>query len=325
MGENIVWDYSFIGDLDNGFGVTFSQAGLDDFLYHTFQDIENLPLKVGGTVQDSFPSGVGVLFVGDSGEREGYIHGQNEDGIVRIAEIRDNNFGTYDIDDRNTFLLYPFDLSYGESFEESRPSGYAGSDFIDSLIYIDTFAHVGNGMMKTYYGDVSNVVLYKRSTKEIFRSYSLTTGQVLSESIDYDISYFFVQNGNLVPLIFYRFSTFPDWTPHLGQTIDVFVYEPFSPIINKVQEEAEMAFNMTLSPNPASEKVVVSYDLKEVMPINMVLYAANGCQVVGKTSMAYSVGRQIDVLFLSKNLPSGIYFLRLTGGGQIGAKKLIVR
>ena len=30
-GENLTWDYTFIGELDNGNGVLFSEANLNDF------------------------------------------------------------------------------------------------------------------------------------------------------------------------------------------------------------------------------------------------------------------------------------------------------
>lgn len=321
-GVDITWDYTFIGELDNGLGVIFSEAELDDFALSIFKNIEGYSLEAGGTVQDSFPTGVGIIFEGEPNEEEGFVLGQNEDGIVRLNELEDDGNG-FEIADTDSFLLYPFDLSYEENMEIIDVLEFSGSNTLDSIITIDTFTHIANGTLKMYYGDVSNAVLYRKTTKKISRTYNTDTGSLIFEALDYTTAYFFLQNVNLLPLIYYSFSSHPDWTPFSDEMF-VYVYVPFFDVINKV-EEVQIPFSLSLFPNPAQGRVVIKYDLEKVVPVDLNLYTSTGKKVLSKKAVNHSTGRQIEELLLPKFLPSGTYYLQLAAGERTGIQKVIIQ
>ena len=277
-GENLTWDFTFIGSMDNGFGVPFSQAMMGDFLLTSFKGIEGLPLDGGGTVQDSFPNAVGVLFQGNdpTDYEQVFIMGQNDDGVVILGELQDYGTGPYEMDDQDSFLLYPTGLNYGGLKEQVRLSWGTGSSTIDSLVYTDSFTFIGYGTAKMYDGDVEDVALYQQRTKQHFWSHSLASGAIVYESYQYWTSYLFLQNGNLLPLLIYAFDTKPDWTPSTGDK-RIIVYVPFFQVINGTEETRSLPIDLSVSPNPVQgNRVVVSYCLEKPVPAHLELFAATG-------------------------------------------------
>lgn len=326
-GENLVWDFTFLGDMDNGFGVPFSQAILSDFLLSAFKSIEGWPLDMGGTAQDSFPTAVGVIVEGnDPNEYDGvFTIGQNDDGVVRLGELQDDGSGTYELDEQDSFLLYPTGLAYGESKEEVRLSWGIGSSTIDSLTYIDTFTFVGYGTAKMYYGDVDNVVLIRQTTKEHFWSHSLATGALIFEYYNYKSSYLFLQNGNMLPLLIYSFYTEPDWSPSPFDNKSLAVYVPFFQVINGIEENKGAYFNLSASPNPVhGDKVVVSYSLEEILPTKIELFTVAGQKLMESSAAVRETGAHAEELLLPSSLPTGCYYVRLTAGPHTGIEKISI-
>ncbi|MBK8562995.1 MAG: T9SS type A sorting domain-containing protein [Saprospiraceae bacterium] len=325
-GENLTWDFSFIGDMDNGFGVPFSQAELVDFHYATFKGIEGLQLDVGGTAQDSFPFATGGLFQGDNPDEyyDIIVIDQNEDGIFFTGEINHDGAGSFELDDRDSILFYPTGLAFGEQRVQFRLSWSIGSNTVDSLTYVDSFTFVGYGTAKMYYGDVTDVVLYHKTSKKHFWSHSVATGALTYESFNYESSYMFLQNGNMLPLLIYSFVAEPDWTPSV-LVKQVIVPVPFFQVINSTAESREPHIDLSVRPNPVQRNwVTLNYNLAEAVPSKIELFTVFGQKMMEKCLATSTLGAQSEQLFLPATLPLGYYYLRLTNGLHTGIQKICI-
>ena len=280
-------------------------------------------MDVGGTVQDSFPEGDGIFYEGDPGEKDGYILGKNDGGVIRYGEIWEDG-SVWEIDDKRIFMIYPMYQNYGDVYTRSDTIAYTPSATIDSTISFDTFTYIGYGTMRMYYGDISDIVLYRQNKKTARTSINATTGQIEWELTDFVSSYLFMQNGNLMPLLYYSFDTYPNWTPQDEKT-NLVVYIPFADIMTNTEPATTLPINSFLSPNPASDKVFVHFVLQEPTPVNLSLLNADGQLLAEITTVHHSAGMQTEEFRLPKELLSGVYYLKITAGTKTGIEKIIVQ
>lgn len=330
-GENVVWDYTFLGELDNGFGMIFNEAEMEDFFPVSFQDLNNFPLVDGGTAQDSFPTGGGAFVGGDNPNDYEWINivGQNNDGVVFLEELQSNGGLTYELNDEDSSMFYPLGLEYGESFtfsDLSTGTGYSTThgETTSNFFTADTFTYFGNGVLKMYYGDVDNVVLISQKRKYHYESYSVATGELIFEDYDYYMAYFFQQNGNLLPLVYFRYYAQEDWSP-ATLDVDIAVFIPYSPIINNSKENTLQPFNFTISPNPSSDKLSVTYFLEKPTDIKWSLYDLSGRLIMDDNCGIKTSGEHLEEIILPEGMPLGNYFFKIKAGGKVGTEKIMVK
>jgi hypothetical protein len=85
-----------------------------------------------------------------------------------------------------------------------------------------------------------------------------------------------------------------------------------------------MDMSLTLSPNPATDNVKLSFSLSKACKIQIVLFNLSGI-VLSETEKHYDgSGVQSETIHLNElNLPAGIYFVKVTGVGIQGIKKFM--
>lgn len=325
FGEDLVWDFTFLGDLDMGSGVTFSEASPEDFTPLSFQgldSIESLPLEEGGTIIDSFPTAEGAVFYGEPADLEIFPFSQNSEGIIWLGEV-DASGGEYEIDDQNVSLFFPTGLQYGEFESRSTFKESSNSSTNFQILTEDTFTYVGYGQLKMYYGDVEDVVFIQQKQKEHAQEFSLATGNLIYENTDHRVRYIFLQNGNIIPLIWLDYDAEPDWTPSGSLDADIAVYIPTLPIVNSAAEVSAQKFELTISPNPASSKITVGYVLEKPDDVVLSLYSMGGQEVFKREISKEGVGQRIEELILP-SLPSGNYIFELLVGHEKTVKNIMI-
>lgn len=91
-----------------------------------------------------------------------------------------------------------------------------------------------------------------------------------------------------------------------------------------VQHESNTLLSgVALSPNPATGAATISLSLPVSSPVRLTLYDALGREVRIVAEGVYAAGAQEFSVPLD-GLPSGIYFLRCSVGGQVTVRRLVV-
>lgn len=94
-------------------------------------------------------------------------------------------------------------------------------------------------------------------------------------------------------------------------------------VINTAVSEAARGMQVTLSPNPASEQLVLTAENLPAGPATLLLYDALGREVL-RRAIPVHVGRTAQLMDVS-GLAAGLYFWRLeTGAGAVAEGKLVV-
>ena len=88
-----------------------------------------------------------------------------------------------------------------------------------------------------------------------------------------------------------------------------------------VWETLDPNLNFTLSPNPATDRVLVSYQTEEVAPVRITLFDVFGRELQSRDLPSTSYG---TAQFELNELPRGAYLLKLSSGSKTAARKLIV-
>jgi len=82
--------------------------------------------------------------------------------------------------------------------------------------------------------------------------------------------------------------------------------------------------NLSIYPNPASDKITVAFDLPETGPVEISIYDLQGKMVKNINLGVRPEGRH-DAIINCRNLGAGTYILRLTMGNQYKSSKFIVQ
>jgi hypothetical protein len=91
------------------------------------------------------------------------------------------------------------------------------------------------------------------------------------------------------------------------------------------QEVNKPDFNFQIFPNPASNYCLIEYVLTENALVKMDLYDISGKKVISLLNTKQNPGKHIEIVNLtSKNIKSGIYFVRIQAGKRAGNVKLIL-
>ena len=112
----------------------------------------------------------------------------------------------------------------------------------------------------------------------------------------------------------------PIWTD--GRTDDgsLTVYSAFSPITGApaaVERRESITSNTSIVPNPAAEKLLVTFEIATQSEVNVVLVNMLGKQIAGITPASFDAGRHTITIPLA-SVAAGSYILRLeTGEGAI--------
>lgn len=116
-----------------------------------------------------------------------------------------------------------------------------------------------------------------------------------------------------------------DFGPNLSRFVNFHIEElMLMGCATPAAEQKTLVSYWSFSPNPAAEAIEVSYELAEVAQIEIKLLNLQGqtlAQVIPSSRQSAGTYRQE---FPLKNLPAGIYLLRLRAEQQVLSKKLIV-
>jgi hypothetical protein len=91
-------------------------------------------------------------------------------------------------------------------------------------------------------------------------------------------------------------------------------------------KDISKAINLSVYPNPATDKVMIDYELEEAMEVNISLYSLMGKQmnVSDAFSSKKSAGQHSHTITIDEQLPPGIYFVKLSAGGYQVTKKITI-
>ena len=331
-GEDKIWDFSFLGNEENGNGVLFSEANdLGDFFsFYSFNAPNELPTTGGGTVQDSFPNAIGCLLTDFFAfERYGSALGQTSSGeVIFYGEVEEVN-GIFETEEDGSGQIspeYQFPLQLEESLVQSETTVEIDVDLnrLDSVFSYDSIIYLGYGTVKMFYGDVENVLMMRGFSENVTVSYNLTTGAFMSSGVSRSVSYDFHQSGNLLPLVSYFFSVDAS-----GQsTFDgpsLFIPVPFFTPINNSEEQMRIPLRLNTNPNPVIDQCMVSFQLYKPGPVSLEIISTGGALVFKQDFGQLGVGDQQVSFTLPKGLPTGLYFLKTTASdGQSGIAKIMI-
>ena len=83
-------------------------------------------------------------------------------------------------------------------------------------------------------------------------------------------------------------------------------------------------FNLTISPNPFTSAMTISYTLPQSQQVQLILTDVTGKQIATITNGNQNSGQHTLTLDAAKyNMPEGIYFLRMVAGSEAVVEKLI--
>lgn len=110
-------------------------------------------------------------------------------------------------------------------------------------------------------------------------------------------------------------SNYSPWLVH--QELEVLAVEPF----NKTASSGD--FSMIASPNPFNPITAITYNLTSPSRVTLTIFDLTGREVATLVDGTQPAGIH-EVRFNGGNLPSSIYFARLTGNNQTSVKKLVL-
>ena len=330
-GEEQAWDFTFLGNEENGNGVLFSEAdSLNDyFSFYSFNDPSGLPTAGGGTVQDSFPNAIGCLLTDFLAfERYGTVLGQMGDELITYGEVEEVNgiFETVGVGSGQVNSDYQLPEQLGESFVQTDTVVQTDIDFnsLDSIFSYDSTIYLGYGTAEMFYGDVENVLMMRDFSETRTVSYNLTTGAFMSSGISRSVSYNFYQGGNLLPLLSYFFSVDANGEPTFDGP-SLFLAVPFFSPISNSQENIRTPLRLKIAPNPVVDQCMIAFHLHKAGPVRIEMMALNGKQVFEKNLGHLGTGAQQFLFSLPVDLPAGLYLLKTTAAdGQSGIIKVAV-
>lgn len=89
-------------------------------------------------------------------------------------------------------------------------------------------------------------------------------------------------------------------------------------------KEKNIELNVSVFPNPANDKITVSYNLEKQTSVKIELNDVNGRQLEKWVSEEQPQGTYTKTFNLSKNYPKGIYFLSFSKDGKNFLKKVVI-
>ncbi len=332
-GANQVWDFSFLGNVDNGNQVLFSEAtSIFDFCStYKFTSSSELATLGGGTIQDSFPNAIGCMLLSNQfvPNQNGFAYGQENDEIITFGEVSASD----DIFDAEEYGIHRRDLNYNfpNQLEESivRMDTFVGIgqylyNSLDSAFCYDSIALIGFGTVKMYYGDVENVKLYRQLKVTKVVSTDLNTGERFVDDFRF-VDYRFYQNENLQEILSYNFVEYMEGQPVFDGP-DLLVPVPFFDIPTSTNEQIQIPIQLSLSPNPIINQGLVSFQLDSPAPVKLELISIDGKRVLIKNLGELGIAPQKKSLTLPDNLSTGMYLLKLSlPNGQSGVTKVIIK
>lgn len=84
-------------------------------------------------------------------------------------------------------------------------------------------------------------------------------------------------------------------------------------------------FNLVVFPNPANDKLNISYTLQEKGLVSVKLYNLNGDLVADLLNETQEIGMQSTTANLPAGLAKGLYMIKLSINGEVSTEKLMVR
>lgn len=326
-GASLTWDFRGIGALSNLFlpetsDVTFSTATENDFLPVVFEGIDDQTFVGGGTANDSFPEGIGILYMDyallEDG-LEGTVLGQSPSAIELLGYVyKEDGQIEYESSAFTPYFFSPRGMDYTEiRTYQNLDIQYdvIGENTVDTILVRDSIVYVGYGTLQMYYGDVSNVVCYKRLSESIYRTYDVATGQLQqAQTINYT-AYAFYDEGNLLPLLEYEYDDF-------GQVI-FGLYVPW-PFITNTNAVRSLVLSPRITPNPATAQAQIQYALDEASEVSFALFASDGREVFRQAAGRRTAGAHQETLDVPLHLPAGTYYLHLRAGPRAGVAALSI-
>jgi len=115
-----------------------------------------------------------------------------------------------------------------------------------------------------------------------------------------------------------------DATTGGDQVSNVFSYVLTSSVAG-IQTHQNNDINLSVFPNPATDRVSIAYTLKDKGVVSVKLYTMNGVYVADLVNETQGVGIQSTTANLPASLAKGLYMVKLAINGQGTTQKLLVR
>ncbi len=109
---------------------------------------------------------------------------------------------------------------------------------------------------------------------------------------------------------------------HLPTVVDF----EFPPLVSVKEDKSLMNYKFSLSqnyPNPFNPTTVIRYEIGETNFVTLKIYNSLGEEIKTLVSQKQSTG-SYEVTFNTHNLTSGIYFYKLSTGGMVESKKMLL-
>lgn len=275
-GENIIWDYSWITEIDN--------AEL------TYQETSATGLS------DVFTSSNYALTNPDFGE----YYNHNDQKTEKVGMLLQSIL--IDFEDPQTVLEYP--LSYGDTFTDTFSGSYIYQGIQITGSGEMTVTADAYGDLTLPYGTVENVMRIKYVATET-ESYEMN-GMPNEDQFTRTSYVWYAESSSILPLFTISFlesdATNQTTVYYLGQTMGL-------------NEELAIQTDFNIYPNPAHESTNIEFTLDQSEEIEITLYSLLGAKIKTITKDNFGPGTHKTNIPLDKIKP-GTYFINTKIGTQ---------
>ncbi|WP_020571394.1 T9SS type A sorting domain-containing protein [Neolewinella persica] len=335
VGTFMAYDFTAVGDLiDEDFEIPIKDVPLDSL---SRIDILAIPTGTDEPAFDSLPeTAVRSSFVFPELDDDGNefalsdVLDVTEEGVFLLAES-DFDFSTGEIEILIERLEAPEQIfTFGQMLgDTARSTEITVEDNIefgtqDSTYYTETRVYAGFGSLKTWFAEYEEVVVYKTFSEFRYYNRDLGTDDPFTiASVQLSVTYDFIRPGSFAPVVCYSYDTFDrdGLTPPDNVNFRVAVPTNLTDITNVNTDR----FRLSVSPNPANERVTVAFEHAVAGPANLSLFNAAGQEVLHRDLGELPAGNHQLPLEFSTKLPAGTYFLRLSDGVATSAAPLIIK
>ncbi|MFK8161849.1 MAG: T9SS type A sorting domain-containing protein [Lewinella sp.] len=333
VGTFMAYDFTAVGDLiDEDFEIPVKDISLDSL---SRIDILAVPTGTNEPAFDSLPeTAVLSSFVFPERDEDGNefalrdVIDVTDEGVFLLAE---SDFDLFSGDIAIEKLEMPeqvfvFGQMLGDTTRSSTITVEEDPDFgtQDSTFYTETRVYAGFGSLKTWFAEYDEVAVYKTFSEFRYYNRALGTADPFTiASVQLTLTYDFIRPGSYAPVACYSYDTFDRDNQPVPEDVNFRVAVPTN--LTDVDNAIVDQFRLSVSPNPATERVTVAYEHPVAGPASLSLFNVAGREVLHRNLGELPAGNHQLPLELSTKLPAGTYFLRLSSGVSMTTAPLIIK
>lgn len=247
-----------------------------------------------------------TIFTGDSCTNLSFCTGMGESGILTWDYYNDSDwhFIYYDLENDK---IYESENSQQKPFQ---PSYYSGAVFVKSKEF-------GHGYTTYVYQNNDTIDIYTSGFYSFNPPVSLY--QNISKS-DNPVKHPKIFTGKFEsPCNYYSINI---WEEQVNEHWQL-KYSTAFVCLSGVEEKNKPAIQLTVTPNPFSEEVTISFSLDSPGKVILSVYNADGIEMETFESGRLSIGEHV-YHWNGSQYPSGLYFVQLQSRSGLSTRKIIL-